>query len=71
MSDEERDQKLGGALKAPLPRKHTTDACGLGNIAVAFFLLGAPVSLLVGYLTDTFNRRNLFVAVRAQRAWWS
>jgi predicted MFS family arabinose efflux permease len=30
---------------------------------VAFFLLGAPISLLVGALTDSFNRRNLFVAV--------
>ena len=34
-----------------------------GDIAVAFFVLGAPVALLVGALTDTFNRRNLFVAV--------
>jgi len=45
MTDEERDQKLGG------------------DVAIAFFLLGAPVSLLVGALTDSFNRRNLFVAV--------
>ena len=30
---------------------------------MAFFLLGAPISLLVGALTDSFNRRNLFVAV--------
>ena len=34
-----------------------------GDIAVAFFVLGAPVALLVGALTDSFNRRNLFVAV--------
>ena len=38
-------------------------ACGAGDIAVAFFVLGAPIALLVGALTDTFNRRNLFVAV--------
>ena len=30
---------------------------------MAFFLLGAPISLLVGALTDSFNRRNLFIAV--------
>jgi MFS family permease len=36
-----------------------------GDIAVAFFVLGAPVALLVGALTDSFNRRNLFVAVIA------
>jgi MFS family permease len=36
-----------------------------GDIAVAFFVLGAPIALLVGALTDSFNRRNLFVAVIA------
>ena len=34
-----------------------------GDIAVAFFLLGAPISLMVGAMTDEFNRKNLFVAV--------
>ncbi len=32
---------------------------------MAFFVLGAPIALLVGALTDSFNRRNLFVAVIA------
>lgn len=32
-----------------------------GDINAAFYLLGAPVSLVHGYLADKYNRRNLFV----------
>ncbi|KAK3266338.1 hypothetical protein CYMTET_25032 [Cymbomonas tetramitiformis] len=34
-----------------------------GDIAAAFFLVGTPVSLMVGYLTDKVSRRHLFFAV--------
>lgn len=33
-----------------------------GDVALAFWMLGGVVSLLVGWLTDRVNRRNLFVA---------
>lgn len=32
-----------------------------GGISFAFFLMGGPVSLLVGYLTDYTRRKPLFV----------
>jgi MFS family permease len=32
-----------------------------GEISFAFFLMGGPVSLLVGYLTDLIPRKPLFV----------
>ena len=31
-----------------------------GDIALAFFLLGAPASLIVGFFADTHDRRKLF-----------
>ena len=31
-----------------------------GNISFGFFVLGAPAALLVGYLTDSYNRCKLF-----------
>ena len=34
-----------------------------GNISFGFFVLGAPAALLVGYLTDSFNRCKLFGCV--------
>eukprot|EP00752_Nemacystus_decipiens_P003485 g3218.t1 len=34
-----------------------------GDIAIAFFGFGAPASLLIGWLTDVVDRRNLFVAI--------
>lgn len=32
-------------------------------MAIAFFGFGAPASLVVGWLTDLFDRRKLFVAI--------
>eukprot|EP00743_Colponemidia_sp_Colp-15_P006698 GILK01007223.1.p1 GENE.GILK01007223.1~~GILK01007223.1.p1 ORF type:complete len:518 (-),score=43.92 GILK01007223.1:91-1593(-) len=34
-----------------------------GEIAAVFFVLGGVVSLLIGYLTDMFSRKKLFVCV--------
>ena len=34
-----------------------------GDIALAFFGFGAPSSLLVGWLADIVDRRNLFVLI--------
>eukprot|EP00903_Cladosiphon_okamuranus_P006010 g5930.t1 len=34
-----------------------------GDIAIAFFGFGAPASLLIGWLTDVVDRRNLFVTI--------
>ena len=34
-----------------------------GDVAMVFFLVGAPVSFLIGYLTDKVNRNYLFCAV--------
>lgn len=32
-------------------------------MAAAFFAVGAPAALLIGYLCDKMNRRNLLFAV--------
>ena len=34
-----------------------------GYIAAAFFAVGAPAALCIGYLCDKMNRRNLLFAV--------
>jgi MFS family permease len=34
-----------------------------GELALGFFILGAPFALLAGYLSDLTNRKALFVAV--------
>ena len=34
-----------------------------GAVAVAFYIVGAPASLLVGYLADMVDRRILFAIV--------
>jgi MFS family permease len=34
-----------------------------GYIAAAFFAVGAPAALCIGYLSDKMNRRNLLFAV--------
>ena len=34
-----------------------------GDLALAFFVIGAPASLLIGWLTDKFQRNYLFCAV--------
>jgi len=34
-----------------------------GYVAAAFFAVGAPAALLIGYLCDKMNRRNLLFAV--------
>jgi MFS family permease len=58
---------LASLALLPAPRLDAHRSCNgrAGDIAVAFFVLGAPIALLVGALTDSFNRRNLFVAVIA------
>lgn len=41
-----------------------------GYVAAAFFAVGAPAALTIGYLCDKFNRRNLlfFVVLLGARA---
>mmetsp|Transcript_27163 Transcript_27163/g.64143 ORF Transcript_27163/g.64143 Transcript_27163/m.64143 type:complete len:499 (-) Transcript_27163:58-1554(-) len=34
-----------------------------GDVAMVFFLVGAPVSVLIGYMTDKVQRNSLFCAV--------
>lgn len=34
-----------------------------GYMSTAFFLIGGPMSVIVGYLVDVSNRKNLFLAV--------
>jgi MFS family permease len=34
-----------------------------GYIAAAFFAVGAPAALFIGYLCDKMNRRNLLFVV--------
>lgn len=34
-----------------------------GYVAAAFFAVGAPAALLIGYLCDKYNRRNLLFIV--------
>ncbi len=43
-----------------------------GVIAAAFFLLGAPAALLIGYLSDTMNRAKLlfWVVVLGRPSLW-
>ena len=42
-----------------------------GYIAAAFFAVGAPAALCIGYLCDKMNRRNLLFAVVILGSWLS
>ena len=55
------DQNLINATLGAIEQEfHVTDA-DIGLISGLFTILGAVVSLLVGYLSDTWNRKMLFV----------
>lgn len=42
-----------------------------GYIAAAFFAMGAPSALVIGYLSDRVNRRHLLFAIVLLGALWS